>query len=150
MNANLGANSVPNVESPPTGVPQVVPHPGVGMGHPEFHFVQGLMEVQKALVEISTNLSHVTKSVDAMKLKVDELAPLPKTVDGIKSKVDDLMQWKTLIIGGAITLGAVLGVGTVALKFGSEYFVLKSESMKVDTKEPAKIEGPPQAAKPVT
>lgn len=149
MNANRSANSVPNLESTPTGVPQVVPRTDVGLGHPEYHFVQGLMEVQKSLVEISTNLAHVTKAVDAMKIKLDDLAPLPKTVDGIKTKVDDLVQWKTMILGGAIVLGVVLSIATVVIKYGSDYFMLKPDAAKVEARPSARVDEPVAAPPPV-
>ena len=76
-----------NSQEAPSVSPQVTPT-GIGYGHPEFHFVQSVMELQKSNAEISTNLAHLVKSVDSL-----------------KSKVDDLVKWKTLVIGGAITIG---------------------------------------------
>lgn len=81
-----------------TEVPQVSPK-SIGYGHPEFHFVQSVMELQKSMIEL-------TASVNATK----------STVDGLKSKVDDLVKWKTMIIGGAITLGFLLGLGLAIAK----------------------------------
>ncbi|MFN0302782.1 MAG: hypothetical protein ACKVQU_20800 [Burkholderiales bacterium] len=94
----------------PASIPQTIPR-GVGYGHPEFNFIQGLMEVQKALGEIHGSI-----------------ADLKKSVDGTKSKVDDLVAWKNKILGGAIVLGVVAsGLGFVIAKF-SDYVTIKPPS----------------------
>jgi len=79
------------------------------MGHPEFHFVTGLMDVQKQLGEIKASIETLTK-----------------TVDSTKSKVDDLVGWKNRILGGAVAIGAVcaiLGFGVTKL---SNYVTFKA------------------------
>ena len=86
---SVNQNNVDNQEAP-ASLPQITPK-GIGYGHPEYHFVQSVMELQKSNVEISTNISHLVSSVDSM-----------------KSKVDDLIKWKTLIIGGAVAIGFIL------------------------------------------
>jgi hypothetical protein len=79
-----------------------------GIGHPEYNFVQGLMEVQKSLATMNANLEHLTK-----------------TVDSTKSKVEDLVKWKSALIGGAITIGAMLSMLVYVVKVGAEYVALK-------------------------
>lgn len=104
--------------------PQTTPT-GIGFGHPEFHFVQAIMEMQKSLGEIKA-------SIDA----------LQKTTDSTKSKVDDLVKWKQMIIGGAVVFGAVCsGLGFFASKF-SNYISFKapSEQVQVHKVTPAPVE----------
>ena len=75
----------------PADIPQTVPK-GIGYGHPEFQFIQSIMEMQKSLGEINASIQ-----------------ALNKTVDSTKSKVDDLVKWKHMIVGGAIVIGVILG-----------------------------------------
>lgn len=106
----LPSNSSEPQEPSPAPV-QSAPPPGygIGMGHPEFHFVTGLMDVQKQLGEIKASIETLTK-----------------TVDSTKSKVDDLVSWKNRILGGAIAIGAVLALlGWGITKFSS-YVTIKA------------------------
>ncbi len=57
------------------------------------------MEMQKSLGEINASIQ-----------------ALNKTVDSTKSKVDNLVNWKNMIMGGAITLGFLLGLGITLFK----------------------------------
>ncbi len=41
---------------------------------------------------------------------------MKSTVDGLKAKVDELVNWKTLIVGGAITVGFLIGLGFAIMK----------------------------------
>lgn len=90
----------PQDVSPP---PAQTPPPSIGMGHPEYHFVTGLLEIQKQLGETNSAISALTK-----------------TVDSTKAKVDDLVAWKNRILGGAFALGAVCALlGFFVSKFSS-------------------------------
>lgn len=82
----------------PASIPQITPR-GIGYGHPEYQFMQTALELQKSIIEL-------TATVNGMKA----------TVDGVKSKVDDLIKWKTLIVGGAITIGFLIGLGFTIVK----------------------------------
>jgi hypothetical protein len=70
-----------------------------GYGHPEYHFVHSIMEMQKSLGEIRA-----------------EIHALRVTTDGIKAKVDDLMKWKHMILGGTVTIGFLVGVALTLVK----------------------------------
>jgi hypothetical protein len=109
----------PQDAAPP---PAQTPPPSLGYGHPEFHFVTGLLAVQKQLGEINANLILLTK-----------------TVDSTKSKVEDLLAWKNRILGGAVVVGlACTLIGLAVTKFSS-YFMLKP-----DTPAPTVQVAPPQ------
>jgi hypothetical protein len=108
MNFAQQPNQQPPADTIPSGAPQVVPMPGIGPGHSEYHFVQGLMEIQKSMVELHTDMKHLTK-----------------TVDGLKTKVEDLIRIKNLVFGGAIVLGTVITIAVGIVKLGSEYVMLK-------------------------
>ena len=98
-------------EQTPNSPPQVTPDRSIGFGHPEYHFVQGLMEVQKHLGEIKA-------SVDA----------LHKTMDSTKSKVDGLVEWKNKIIGGAIVLGVLATVIGYGVKYAVDNLEFKNKT----------------------
>jgi len=84
-----------------TATPQTTT-PVIGYGHPEYHFIQAIMELQKSIGELTATVQLLSKSVDSTKTKVDEL-----------------IKWKNMIVGGAIVLGVVLGtivtIGTKVL-----------------------------------
>ncbi len=82
----------------PASIPQTTPR-SIGYGHPEFQFVQSIMEMQKSLGEINSSIQS-----------------LSKTIDSTKSKVDDLVNWKNMIFGGAITIGFLLGLAVTMVK----------------------------------
>lgn len=82
----------------PASIPQTTPR-SIGYGHPEYQFVQSIMEMQKSLGEINASIQS-----------------LSKTVDSTKSKVDDLVNWKNMIFGGAITIGFFLGLAVTMVK----------------------------------
>lgn len=79
-------------ESPPASIPQTTPK-GIGYGHPEYQFVQSIMEMQKSLGEINASIQALNKSVDSS-----------------KSKIDDLVKWKNMIVGGALAIGFIIGL----------------------------------------
>ncbi len=82
----------------PASIPQTTPR-SIGYGHPEFQFVQSIMEMQKSLGEINASIQ-----------------ALNKTVDSTKTKVDDLVNWKNMIFGGAITIGFLIGFSVTIFK----------------------------------
>lgn len=82
----------------PASIPQTTPR-NIGYGHPEYQFVQSIMEMQKSLGEINASIQ-----------------ALSKTVDSTKAKVDDLVNWKNMIFGGAITIGFLLGLAVTMVK----------------------------------
>lgn len=61
--------------------------------------LQLLMEMQRSIIEL-------TSTVNSMKA----------TVDSTKSKVDDLIKWKSMIVGGALTIGFLIGLGFTVIK----------------------------------
>src|SRR6266568_1580257 len=87
MNAAHTKPSKSSEDGTPSAAPQTTPSV-IGYGHPEYQFVQAVMEMQKSLGEINASIQS---------LRAD--------VGGIKSKVDNLVAWKHMILGGAIVLG---------------------------------------------
>jgi hypothetical protein len=71
----------------------------VGYGHPEYNFIQSIMEMQKSLGEINA-------SIQALRV----------SVDSTKTKVDDLVKWKHMILGGAVTIGFLAGLALAVFK----------------------------------
>lgn len=61
--------NVKNNDETPDSAPQTPP-PRIGMGHPEYHFVQSVMELQKSVTKLETTLEHVNRSVEDTKGKV--------------------------------------------------------------------------------
>lgn len=89
-------------DATPPSVPQTTPR-DIGFGHPEYHFVQAIMQMQQTLGEIRS-------SVDSLR----------QSVDSTKSKVDDLVAWKNKILGGAVVLGAICTLmGFMVTKFSN-------------------------------
>lgn len=69
MNAARSKSASPIPDEAPATVPQTPP-PGIGYGHPEFHFVQISMELQKSVTRMETVLEEVRKTTDDTKAKV--------------------------------------------------------------------------------
>ena len=120
----------------PVSSPQITPQPGIGYGHPEYHFVQSIMEMQKSLGEINANIKSLEKSIDSTK------ASLEKSIDSTKSKVEDLIGWKNKIWGGAITLGVVFGLINFILIKSWDYVSFKAPT------QPQQIIPAPQTIQP--
>jgi len=115
MNNNPTKDDGSSSDIPPS-TPQTTPK-GIGYGHPEYQFVQSIMEMQKSLGEINASIRALEKSVEITNSKVEvigevnsSIKALNQTVDSTKSKVDDLVKWKHMIIGGAIVSGVVISV----------------------------------------
>lgn len=67
MNLNTKVSALD--DETPESAPQTPP-PRIGLGHPEYHFVQSVMELQKSVTKLETTLEHVNRSVDETKGKV--------------------------------------------------------------------------------
>lgn len=72
--------------------PQAEP-PRIGIGHPEYHFVQAVMELQKTMAETKAAVNVMAADVRS-----------------VKTKVEDLVNWKNRIIGGAVVIGFILTI----------------------------------------
>ena len=103
----------------PASVPQTTP-PAIGYGHPEYQFVQAILEMQKSLGEINASL-----------------VALNKSVDGVKAKVDKLEEWKNMIFGGAIVAGVLISVASYMLSKASEYVTFKAPATQLAPAVPA-------------
>lgn len=107
MTDNRKHSSPPNDEAP-ASVPQTTPI-GIGYGHPEYQFVQSIMEMQKSLGEINASITTLGKSVDST-----------------KAKVDDLVKWKNMILGGVIATTAIISSLIFLVSKASDYITIKS------------------------
>lgn len=110
----------------PASVPQTPP-PAIGYGHPEYHFVQGMMEVQKSLGEIKASIDN-----------------LKGTVDGVKTKVEDLVNWKHRIIGGVAVLSVIFTLTGIFIGKFWDYFTIKAPPQQLQ-QAPAQQPQPPKA-----
>lgn len=90
---------------------QMTPLRSIGFGHPEYQFIQAIMEMQKSLGEVNASVQALSKALD----NTDK--DLKESIHSLKSKVDDLVRWKTLILGGAITIGFLIGIFFAGSKF---------------------------------
>lgn len=104
--ANGPAKAV--TDEAPATVPQTTPT-AIGYGHPEYQFVQAIMEMQKSIGEVKA-------SVDALRT----------VVEGTKSKVDDLVNWKHKIIGGVAVLSVFLTLTVLVITKFWDYVTIKS------------------------
>ena len=114
----------PVADEAPASVPQTTPT-AIGYGHPEYQFVQAIMEMQKSFGELKASIENVKSSTDS-----------------IKTKVDDLVGWKNKILGGAFVLGVLAtAIGVVIGKF-SDYVTIRSPTPQIQA-QPAP-EPPPK------
>lgn len=99
--------------TPPSTASTEPPKTGIGYGHPEFHFVESLMELNRNIGKMDTDQKV------AMTRMEEQLKSVKEATESTKKKVEDLVRWRFMILGGAIALGAVatmvLGLFT---KFG--------------------------------
>lgn len=102
MNVNPGYPPDPGTTAP---IQESTPR-HIGYGHPEYAFVQAIMELQKSLGEIKAEIQALNVTTDNTQSKVIDLG----------KKVDDLVKWKHMILGGAVALGFVLGLGLAVIK----------------------------------
>lgn len=82
------------------------------------------MELQKSVSEVKTELRTVAvelkseiKSLhlisDQTNTKIDQLG---QKVDEQGKKLNDLVKWKHMILGGAVTIGFLIGIGLAIFK----------------------------------
>lgn len=69
MNATRAKSSNSSADEAPASVPQTTPT-GVGYGHPEYHFVQSVMELQKSVTRMETILADVKQTTEDTRSKV--------------------------------------------------------------------------------
>lgn len=112
-------------EKVPASAPQTPPR-DFGYGHPEYHFVQGIMQMQQALGEINASI-----------------VSLRQSVDGLRAKVDDLVAWKNSIIGGVAVLGFLFAVLMfVITKFSSYITIAPPDQPPTSAQSPTALQQP--------
>jgi hypothetical protein len=104
----------PAMDEAPATVPQTTPTAIGGYGHPEYQFVQAIMEMQKSLGEINASITSLTKSVEST-----------------KTKVDDLVKWKNMILGGVLVGGALISGFAYLITKASDYIAVKTPTAQV-------------------
>lgn len=128
MNSNNSRQAGPPADETPASPPQMPP-PNIGRGHPEYHFVESIMTMQKTLGQIDSSIQALTKSIDST-----------------KTKVDALIEWKNRILGGVMVLGAVIALGGFLVSKFSSYVTIKApESAAFSTQAPALAPSNPPA-----
>jgi hypothetical protein len=110
MNSNTSRENLKLPDEVPASIAQTTPRT-IGYGHPEYNFVSAIMEMQKSLGEINASIQ-----------------ALNKTTESTKSKVDDLVNWKNMILGGAITVGFLIGSAIGLFKIFEHSFNPPSEA----------------------
>lgn len=110
-----------STDEAPTSTPQTTPK-DIGFGHPEYQFVQSIMEMQKSLGEINASIKTLNASVASA-----------------NTKVDDLVKWKNMILGGAIVIGVIFSGIYFVVSKASEYMTVSlkqdSQATQTETKE---------------
>ena len=92
---------------------QATEPPAIGRGHPEYHFVQSVMELRSAMHQMDTDNKVAAARLES---KIDHMSA---TLESTKKKVDDLVTWKAKILGGAIVVGIIISaVFGLAVKYG--------------------------------
>ena len=105
QNASAGDSSPPPM--------QATEPPAIGRGHPEYHFVQSVMELRSAMHQMDTDMKVAAAKLES---KIDHMNV---TLESTKRKVDDLATWKAKILGGAIVVGIIIStVFGLAVKYG--------------------------------
>lgn len=112
------ANKKNQADEAPASTPQIEPK-NIGYGHPEYQFVQSIMEMQKSLGEINASIKTLSSSISST-----------------NSKVDDLVKWKNMILGGAIVVGVLLSGSYIIISKAADYLTisLKNETSNIDNK----------------
>ena len=87
--------------TPPPFTASTEPPKGVGYGHPEFHFIESLMELNRNIGKMDTDQKV------AMACLEEQLKSVKESTESTKKKVEDLVRWRFMILGGAVALGAV-------------------------------------------
>jgi hypothetical protein len=90
----------PQKRSSKKGTPSSTHPPEHAYGAGDHSFtLQAIMEMQKTLGHLESSIQELTKSVDS-----------------VKSKVDDLVKWKYMILGGAAVIGFMIGIAALIVK----------------------------------
>lgn len=133
QNGEMSASPDRNpADEAPASVPQTTPVQ-IGYGHPEYQFVQAIMEMQKSIGEVKASIDSVKSSVD-----------------GMKAKVDDLVNWKHRIIGGAAVLGVVFTLMGILIGKFWDYFTIRAPGPPAAVQIPAQIPPAPEQPKTAT
>lgn len=104
MSVPVANNNI--ADETPASAPQTVPK-GIGYGHPEYQFVQAIMEMQKSLGEINASIKTLNASVASS-----------------NAKVDDLVKWKNMILGGVFVIGAIFSATYFIVSKASDYLTI--------------------------
>jgi hypothetical protein len=88
-----------------TPAPAQTTPPQIGQGHPEYHFVQSVMELQRSIGRLEGSLEQLHKSSEK-----------------IESKVDVLTEWRHKMLGAAAVLGIVVSILTTVLLKAFDYY----------------------------
>jgi hypothetical protein len=96
----------------PVSAPQTTPK-DIGFGHPEYQFVQSIMEMQKSLGEINASIKTLNASVSST-----------------NGKVDDLVKWKNMILGGAVVIGFAISGTYLLVSKASDYLTLSFKNQE--------------------
>lgn len=104
-----------------------------GMGHPEYHFVQAVMELRTAMHQMDTD------SKVAMARLEGKVESLKESSDSTRKKVEDLVRWKTLILGGAVAIGVLISaLFGLVVKFGDRFSMDAKPSIPAPAAPPVK------------
>ena len=70
------------IDAIPETQPQVTPR-AIGMGHPEYNFINGLMELQKSSARTDATIESLQKTLDETKTKVSRIEKTVYIATGI-------------------------------------------------------------------
>lgn len=133
MSGNASHN---NDQQAPAEIPQTTPR-NIGYGHPEFHFVQSVMELHKTMAETKAMVEANNAVISNVK----------DDIKGIKAKLDDLVTWKNMILGGAAAIAFLLSLAFGLTKL-LEGATISFSEQKNQITSPMQNQGKIQSSKP--
>jgi hypothetical protein len=98
------------MDEPPRVAPQITPNAVTAYGiHDQSFTLQAIMDLRGSMAELKVGVESLKSSVDTT-----------------RSKVDDLVNWKNRILGGALVIGALMGIGGFLVAKFSAYVTIKN------------------------
>jgi hypothetical protein len=135
MNATRTKNqNVTADDDAPATVPQTTP-PAIGYGHPEYHFVQSISEVNKTLGVLEAKLEALKESSNSSEIKQD-IRELKSDMGKIKDELHSAKIWILSLFGaGFLALLVVFSVGYLRLSDHEEKLTSVVSDMRVSIQQ---------------
>lgn len=134
MNATRTKNPNSSADESPATVPQTTP-PDIGYGHPEYHFVQALSEVNKSLGILEAKLEALKELSNSSEIKQD-IRELKSGLSNVKDDLHTAKIWILTLFGaGFIALLIVFSAGYLRLSDQEEKLTSVISDMRVSIQQ---------------